>query len=844
MNNYEELMAFLKPFAEGADGFLGFTKADRNQAEHDHTKCTSKRDCPNGKWAQFHNWYSECAAGEIDLPREILDDNPKWEYYFTPAVLTEESRLQSKFQHSNVIWIDFDEPVDWMSFDPSPSIVVQTSEKKFHCYWLLDWQITSANDMRYWCKRFLEFFGHGDLSGFDATQLLKLPWGTNLKIESRNQDGTPWIPRVVKFETDLRYPEVAFANMPEPSIALVDTVDLSALPDLPVCEGGWQYYLEMHRNTVPNKLEQKVRTFQDGGAEKRSGAVYNLECELFQVLQNPEDVYHILLGSPNDKFTADHGPRGAALLWKDVNRVALKQQQNKATVNLSKALRDILENTQTSPSTKVLDGTAYVIEKLKETGKFILTVRGECFYIDQRAEAVTLYEVSEKRYNPFASMVRRRFGLNEGTHKNIIVGILGVAFDDCMQQVPIRFHHFSYYNESKNLVYVDRYDGHMYILDGTSLLLYPHGHDGVYFYQKAGSEFPRAFEYVDNYASGSLDALILDGPNYTTANMGISRRELRHLLKTWVAGFFFPSRMTTRPIVLMQGVHDTGKSTLFQCLSLMFTGDETYAVQGQPKDERQFNVDVTQNSYLFYDDTDFKDKKMQEKLSQVATGYSVRDRKMFTNNEQTEEKARCFLGLTTNVLDKIENRVAQRCLPIFTHTWSASGNFVRVPLNKIFKSVQVNRNELWSELLTLVNKILHQIVTHGWPESPTELRMADYANLLTITCGLEGVSPRKIETFILSMQTEIMSENDSLFTALQKLTDNSTYEPDKRYTTRQLYDVLGKMHRKVVLQYSSLNKFTRAVTGHIDSGAFERAGFDVRLHQSGNNKMLTVSLTE
>lgn len=842
MNNYEQLMTFLKPFAEGTDGFIGFTKADRSQEEHDHDRCTSKRDCPNGKWAQFHNWYSECAAGEVDLPREILDENPKWEYYFTPAVLAEPSRLQSKFQHSNVIWIDFDEPVEWQTFDPSPSIVVQTSEKKFHCYWLLDWQINNANDMRYWCKRFLEFFGHGDLSGFDATQLLKLPWGANLKIESRNTDGTPWVPKVVKFEADLRYPEVAFSHMPEPTVALVDTVDLSALPDIPDSQGGWQYYLEMHKSAIPNTLEEKVRTFQDGGVEKRSGALYNLECELFEVLQNPEDVFHILLGSPNDKFSADHGPRGAGLLWKDVNRVAIKQQKSKATPTLAKGLRDILENPQLSPTMKVTDGTAYVMDKLKDTGRFVQTARGECYYIDQRAEAVRLHEVSKERYNAFASMVRRRFGLNEGAHKNVITGILGMAFDECMQEKPVKFHHFAHYDEEKNLVYVDRYDGYMYVLDGESIRLFPHGHDRVFFYQNPGSEFPRPFEFVD-YSSnvGSLDALILDGPNYTTQGSGVGRGELRHLLKTWVASFFFPSRMDTKPIVLIHGAADSGKTTLFQNLSIMFTGDSTFSVTEIPNDVKDFNVQVTQSSYIFYDNVEVNKKEMQVKLAQVATGYTVKNRKLFTNSDMVTEKARCFVGITSRTIDRIQDDVAQRYILVPVHPFrSNSRDNSRRSMSEILKEVMSLRNELWSELLDFINKIVKQIDQHGWPEAPTQMRMADYANILDMTCSITGMSSKKIEGFILAMQTEIVTENDPIFQAMEKLIENPTHNSDRSFSSRELFEVLGRMHRKLGTHYGTLNKFTRALTGYIDNGSLERAGIQVSVRTSGNNKTFTV----
>lgn len=831
MNNYEELTAFLRPFVEGPDGYVGFTKANRSEDPE-----------LNKKWGTFHNWYSECAAGEVDLPREVLEEDSEWEYYFTPAVLSEESRLQSKFQHSNVIWIDFDEPVDWQSFDPSPSIVVQTSEKKYHCYWLLDWQISSANDQRYWCKRFLEYFGHGDLSGFDATQLLKLPWGTNLKLGARNEDGTPWTPKVVKFEPDLRYSEVAFSHMPEPTVALVDTVDLSALPDIPDSQGGWQYYLEMHKSSIPKTIEEKVRTFQDGGAEKRSGALYNLECELFDVLGNPEDVFHVLLGSPNDKFSADHGVRGASLLWKDVNRVAVKQQKNKATPALAKGLRDIMENSELSPTMKVRDGTAYVMDKLKDTGRFVQTTRGECFYIDQRAEAVRLHEVSKERYNAFASMIRRRFGLNEGADTKVITGILGMTFDECMQEKPIKFNHFSYYDEEKNQVYVDRYDGYMYVLDGESITLQPHGYDKVFFYQNPSSEFPRPFEVVDfSDHAGSLDALILDGPNYTTAGLGIGRGELRHLLKTWVASFFFPSRMSTKPIVLIHGAADSGKTTLFQNLSVMFTGDSTFSVTSIPTETREFDVQVTQSEYIFYDNVEINKKEIQVKLAQVATGYTVKNRKLFTNSEMVSDKARCFVGITSRIIDRIQDDVAQRYFLVPVQPFKSSSNDnSRRSMSDILKEVMSLRNELWSELLAFINLIVKSIGRDGWPQASTQMRMADYRNMLDITCELTGLSPKRIENFILAMQAEIVQENDPIFAALEKLLDNPTHNPEKHFTSRELFEVLQRLHRKLHTHYGTVNKFTRAITGYMDNGALERAGIQMTLRTSGNNKTFTV----
>ncbi len=829
MGGYEVLLEFLKPFAEGADGYIGFTKADRSQDPED-----------NKRWAAFVNWYGECANSQVDLPYEVLSEDPRWEYYFTPAVLSEGSRLQSKFQHSNAIWIDFDEPVDWQSFNPAPSIVVQTSEHKHHCYWLLQEPITNVNDMRYWCKRFLEYFSGGDESGFDATQLLKLPWGLNLKLKSRNMDGTPWAPAVIKFEPDLRYSEASFEHIPEPTSVLVDAVDLSAIPDIPEAIGGWTHYLQEFSNAIDAKLRAKLTQLQDGGEEKRSGALYHLECELFDALDSPEDVFHVLLGSPNDKFTADHGPRGASLLWKDVNRVAAKRQKDKAAFGVSATVNEIMGG-KAQHRDKVVEVTRFVMDSLNDLGEFVQTSFGECYYIDARTGATKLYFVTTESTSPFAGLIRRRFGLNAGADRMALSGILHQAVNECQQKTKTTFHHFAHYDIQSNFVYVDRYDGFMYVLNGEEIDLQPHGYNGVYFYQNDNNEFPRSFEYNPEYREGGLDALVLDGPNFTTQGSRITRRELRHLLKTWVASFFFPTAMDTKPIVLVHGAADSGKTTLFQNLSVMFTGDSTFSVTEIPKDVKEFNVQVTQSSYIFYDNVEVNKKEMQEKLAQVATGYTVKTRKLFTNNEMMSVKARCFVGITSRTLDRIQDDVAQRYIIIPVHPFAANQDTnSRRAMSNILKEVMDSRDALWSETLDFVNGMVKQIGRHGLQQTGTKLRMADYGAMLDLTSSMVGMSSAKMEDSILTMQAEIVSENDPIFTALVKLVESTSHNPETKYSPKVLHETLTRLHRKLLAQYGTPNKFGRALRGYISNGQLERYGLKVENTSSGNNNYFTI----
>lgn len=824
----EHLKAFLSAFTQGLEGYIGLTITDRSQEDA----------TANKRWGAFQNLYVEVANGEVNLPFDVLADAQDLEVYYTPVVLSEQSRLQAKFAASRVAWIDFDEPVDWQHFNPAPSIVVQTSENKHHCYWLMSEPITDVNDQRYWNKRFLEFFNGGDESGFDATQLLKLPWGKNLKFGSRLADGSAFEPRVLKYMPDLKYTEAGLAHMPEPTVQLPDAVDLSTMGELPESDKGWAGYLEDFKGKLTPALVEKVGNRQDGGEEKRSGVLFGLTKSLLEALTSPEDVYHILLGSPNDKFSADHGMgKGAALLWKDINRIAAKREIDVASEGIEDFINRTLDDKTINQNQKGNIIAEYVLSELEETGVFVHSTIDECFYYDHRnGESAKVYSVDDKLSSPFAGLICDRSTLNSGTSTNILKGVLNKAINVCRSKPKTKFHHFAHYNEVTNRVYVDRYNGQMYVLNGTTVEVQSHGADGVYFYGTENDE-AKAFEYSPLYRPGGLDAYIFDGPNYTTQGNNISRPELRHLLKTWVTSFFFIDRMKTKPIVLMWGAAGSGKTCLYQCLSTLFTGEDTDAVTEIPKDTATFNMQVTQSSYIFYDNVEVNKAEMQEKLAQVATGYNVKLRKLYTTNDMASVKARSFVGITSRTIDKIQEDVVERYIIIPVHPFKSNTDHQMKPMSVILRDVTANRDILWSELLDFVNKVILQLERTNMDDTTTKLRMADYGAMLEVTSKITGMSPVKIEKFIEGMQGDVVGENDPLFTAIGKLVEQPNHDPHKKYSPTEAHAILTRANRKVNAKYGSANKMSRQIKVFIGNGQFERNGFLVTPHTSGNNNL-------
>jgi hypothetical protein len=815
----EHVHEFLKPFVEGARGYIGLSKVNRAQDTPEN----------NRKWSEFVNSYPEVTRSGVEIEDGYLESAPDWEWYFTPAILTTRNRLQSKFKQSNVVWIDFDTYVDWEAMDPAPSIVVATSEEKVHCYWLMDTPITDVNDMRYWCKRFLLHFDElGDKSGFDATQLLRVPYGKNLKLGARDEDGNPFSPRVLKFDPELRYNESSFADMPEPELD-VAMVEVSEIPGIPKVTLSWEEYYEEYSEDIPDKMYRRLSKVQDGGEEKRSGALYSLICDLSEALGDAAKVFKVLYRSPNDKFTADHGPsRGATLLWKDVNRVHAKHAAKKATEDSIRLMSDLLES-KVSLREKGVRVSEYVRKDLEANGHYLQSTEKEMYYVYTRDETPVLYPVSTEKTSELAGYLTHQYGLNAGVDSAVMSGVLHDILYECQRQTPVQFHDFTYYDIESNTVYVDRYDSTMYVLNGETIEHHPHGYNGVYFHATSDG-LPKPFEYDPGYEPGGLTALVLDGPNYTVHGRGISLKQLHHILLTWVTSFFFPAKMRTKPIVLIHGEPDSGKTTMFQCLSAMLTGDSTIAVTEMPTDVKEFNVLVSQNPYIFLDNVNVNQKSMQEKLAQAATGYVAKNRTLHTNKEVTNLRARAFIGITSFTVDKIQKDVAQRYVILPVHPFAAERNHTRKALSVILEEIMVNRNFLWGELLDYVNKVVEHIGRHGLQSTGSQIRMADYAAFLQLTADMHGLNYIEMETFIRKMQAETIQENDPMFAAIRKYLGGGP-DVNAKLTAKNLYETLCRMDRKFAGQYKTSGKFAHAFKAAVANDTFKFAGIGAEVIQ-------------
>lgn len=823
---YGRFALFIEPFVQGHTGYIGLMCAKRVNVSEDN---------PKGQLTGIENYYLEVTNGDVQMIPGLFDDESEYEWFFTPAILKTKSRTQNQYRTSNMIWTDLDGSLDLENLSVAPTLVIQSSADRYQLYWRKEEAIRSVADQVYWNDRLMHSLNSPDIdtSGSDATQLLRLPVGRNFKWYPQTK-GVPFTPFVWK-SVSRAYGEVDFESLPEPPPKRIVEPDEDLLGNIPVLDRTWTEYLVEFGGRMPDALKVKLLSTQESADSKRSGGMWSLYHEL-KVCLNRVEIFQVLRGSPNDKWKDE--ANGAGKLWRDIVRSLDKIDPTNGAQAYAADIREIMNGPETLTE-KRQRVSNYVMSKLADTGKFMQTDTGVLYYVDTRSDIPKLYEINDRLVSDFASYINRRFGIDPGLEKHLLQSVLLRAMYESKDAPKTDFHHMAFYDAQNNRLFIDRFDGTVYVLDGESVATEPQGYQNVWFYRDGSESYPMTFEYKEGTPRGGLDALLFSGPNYLpVSDVRLSTSLYMHCLRTWVCTLFFPQIMPTKAMAVFIGEADSGKSTFFQGLSLMLTGRETRHVQDIPSDPREFNVIVASTPWTCFDNVEVNHRWAQEKLAQVATGYIAKTRELYSNRGVVSLKARAFVGITSRTMQKIQRDVAQRyvVIPVTPFNQMEEG-FKRRALGEIFQEIRENRDNLMSELMDYLNKILVKLGEEpGLAKYNTDLRMADYGKMLALVCEIEGVSFALAEDFVKKMQAYTMSENDPIFLALRNVAQ-AHGEAGIFARSKKLYELCKQYapNADFSKKYKNSVVFAKSLRAYANGGQMPHYGISIQATMSGNS---------
>ena len=272
----------------------------------------------------------------LELPRQF-DYMVKYselraveDVYCSTAVFSDKMRTKADTgAKSRVVYADAD-TCDPENFRLPPSIVVQTSEGRWHCWWVLDEEVSAAQASEASHRIAIAHEAQGcDKSGWIVSKILRVPGTTNSNHETPEPVTAYYSGQVYTLDT---------INDVYRDIDLTPRVTLTGERPEPVSQARL------------NELEQELETAglsslyleKPHEGQSWSERLFKLELELFRMGMNPQEVFSVAKESScnkyNPEYAGQHTQTGVSIprrndpdgvLWADVQKAYAEYEATK-----------------------------------------------------------------------------------------------------------------------------------------------------------------------------------------------------------------------------------------------------------------------------------------------------------------------------------------------------------------------------------------------------------------------------------------------------------------------------------------------------------------------------------
>lgn len=246
--------------------------------------------------------------------------------YFCPQLLGKEVRTKVNVKTCHVLWSDLDSCPPSI-LEPPPSIVLETSPERWQGFWLLQEAVEPIDAEEASHRIAAAYKDQGaDQSGWDLTQLLRVPMTYNMKYE---QPGN--------------IPIVHITDVKSKKFTLEDFQVLPAVPgheaiDTPLPQTALDFEAEEVLERYRTKLDNNVfRLFSDVPTTLDwSSSLWQLELYCLEGGMSREETFAVCNASKCNKFARDHHP--PQYLWRDVLRAGIKIEERLNAIGAAVAI--------------------------------------------------------------------------------------------------------------------------------------------------------------------------------------------------------------------------------------------------------------------------------------------------------------------------------------------------------------------------------------------------------------------------------------------------------------------------------------------------------------------------
>jgi len=390
-----------------------------------------------------------------------------------------------------------------------------------------------------------------------------------------------------------------------------------------------------------------------------------------------------------------------------------------------------------------------VIDDLKRRGHFFDTNQGS-YYFDTKSGRLFPLPAD----NALAAVINQRYGLNpaENPFKRVLADLQSEA---SLNGRKVEIRRLAHYDRDSKLLYISRFDGCMYRLDGLSISSVPNGTDDVFFCDDRSIWEP--YSYTPGAPKGQFDTYLIHSVNLTASFLSVTEQRL--LLKLWLLAVFFGSIQPTRIILLLLGEHGSGKTSALRRIQKFIFGSKANLLSIEKDKQDGFTATVTADPLALFDNLDEQISWLPYALSRLATGITFSRRQLYTTNTKMEFPGVSWLGITSRTVRFMDN---QPDLPDRTLVLKVSRLVNRQPEDQLLEAVAKLRNVMWSELLDELNRIVRYLKLNHKP-IPVKFRMADFASfaLHVATVWDRRAEIEQVFSKLEQAQSELVLEGDT-----------------------------------------------------------------------------------
>lgn len=230
-----------------------------------------------------------------------LEVHTKDDLYFTPNTFLGEARVAQLTGEERALYADLDEVDPRSDIDPQlkPTIAWETSPGRFQAIWLLNEDADGSSEAGGLNHRLTAMLG-ADPSGWDTTQLLRVPGRRNFKPDYRDDEGdSP--PGKLLWVTNKRYRPDFFDNLlPDVTVygngSDIDDADIAAVDRYAV----WGRVRLKVSHNVREYMSMKARQI-DPDEHDRSAIMWQIERDLADAGCSVAEIVAIVRHTPWNK---------------------------------------------------------------------------------------------------------------------------------------------------------------------------------------------------------------------------------------------------------------------------------------------------------------------------------------------------------------------------------------------------------------------------------------------------------------------------------------------------------------------------------------------------------------